>query len=65
MTSYLDMATVKENGICLLCFFKTKSVIETHFYYRIQYKKDPPSANAVTSGDGCSVMKHRFTYQGG
>jgi arsenate reductase-like glutaredoxin family protein len=39
MTSYLKM--------CVFRFFETKSVIKTQRRYRTQYRKDPPSDNAI------------------
>jgi hypothetical protein len=59
------MATVQEKAMCVLWFFETKSVIKAQRRYRIKCGKNPPSDNAVTFGDKYSVMKQRFTYQGG
>jgi transposase len=47
MTTYLKMATVKEKAMCVLWFFKTKSVIKMQRRYRTQSGKDPPSDNAI------------------
>jgi hypothetical protein len=51
------MATLQEKVICVLWFFKTKSIIRTQRRYRTQNGKDPTSDNAITFGDGYSVMK--------
>jgi hypothetical protein len=65
MTSCLKMATVQEKATCVLWFYETKSFIKKQRRYRTQYGKDQLSDNAVTFGDGHSVMKQRCTYQGG
>jgi hypothetical protein len=55
------MATVPEKAMWVLWFFEEKkSVIKMQRCYRTQYGKDPPSNNAITFGDGYSVMKQRF-----
>jgi hypothetical protein len=59
------MATVQEKQYAYFGFIETKSVIKTQRRYRTEYGKDPPSDNAITFGDGYSVMKQRFTYQRG
>jgi hypothetical protein len=51
--------------MCILWFFETKPAIKTQRRYRTQYGKDPLSDNDFTFGDGYSVMKQSFTYQGG
>jgi hypothetical protein len=65
MMSYLKMATVREKLTSVLWFFETKSIIKTQRRYGTQYRKDAPSDNDITFGDGYSVMKLRFTYQEG
>jgi predicted patatin/cPLA2 family phospholipase len=47
MTSYLKMAAIQEKAMCILWFFETKFVIKTQRRYRSQYRKDPPSDNAI------------------
>lgn len=47
MTSSFKMASVQEKAMCVLWFFETKSVITTQRRYRTQYRKDPPSDNAI------------------
>jgi hypothetical protein len=47
MTSFLKMTTVREEAMCVLSFFETKSVIKIQRRYRTQYGKDPPSDNAT------------------
>jgi hypothetical protein len=47
MMSYLKMATVQEEAMCVLRFFVTKSVIKKQRRYRTQHGKDPPSDNAI------------------
>jgi hypothetical protein len=41
------MATVQEKAMCVLWFFRTKSVIKMQCRYRTQYGKVSPSDNAV------------------
>jgi hypothetical protein len=47
MTSYLKMVTVKENAMCVLWFFETKSSIKMQRHYRSQYGKDSPSDKTI------------------
>jgi hypothetical protein len=47
MSSFLEMATVREKAMCVLWFFETKSVIKRQRRYRTQYGTDPPSGNAI------------------
>jgi hypothetical protein len=65
MTSYFKIATVQETATSVLWFFEIKSVIKTQLCYRAQYGEYPPSDNAITFGDGYSMMKQLFTYQKG
>jgi hypothetical protein len=41
------MVIVQEKIICVLWFFETKSVIKKQRRYRTQYRKAPPSDNAI------------------
>jgi hypothetical protein len=47
MMSYLKMVTIQEKAICVLWFFETRSLNKMHRGDRTQYRKDPPSGNAI------------------
>jgi hypothetical protein len=47
-----EMATVQERARCVGWLYETKSVTQTQRNYSTQFRKQPPSDNAIRSGNG-------------